>query len=178
MRRLRVIRPIVLLLAALALVVAGCGDDEEKASTDVPTVAPTETGSEQAAPELPKELESKPKVKVPSGPPPKELKTRDIVKGKGQVVKSGDAVTMQYVGVLYKNGKQFDASWDAGQPFQFTLGAGEVIPGWDEGIAGMRVGGRRELIIPPDLAYGEQGAPPDIGPNETLVFVVDLVSKA
>ena len=115
---------------------------------------------------------------MPSGPPPKELKTRDIVKGKGRAVKGGDAVTMQYVGVLYKNGKQFDASWDAGRPFPFTLGAGEVIPGWDEGIEGMRVGGRRELIIPPGLAYGEQGSPPDIGPNETLVFVVDLIAAS
>ena len=171
MPRLRLIT--AALFAALALALAACGDDDtgDKKSADT---APTETAQEQASPELPKELESKPKVKVPSGPAPKELKTRDIVKGKGQVVKSGDAVTMQYVGVLYKNGKQFDASWDAGQPFQFTLGGGEVIPGWDEGIVGMRVGGRRELIIPPDKAYGEQGSPPDIGPNETLVFVVDL----
>ena len=82
---------------------------------------------------------------------------------------------MQYVGVNYSNGEEFDSSWSTGQPFEFQLGSGGVIPGWDEGIPGMKVGGRRELIIPPDLAYGQQGRPPDIGPDETLVFVVDLV---
>ena len=81
---------------------------------------------------------------------------------------------VQYVGVAQSTGKQFDASWDRGQAFDFPLGQGEVIPGWDEGIVGMKVGGRRQLTIPPDQAYGAQGAPPDIGPNETLVFVVDL----
>ena len=84
-------------------------------------------------------------------------------------------LTMQYVGVNYADGKQFDASWDNGQPFNFQLGSGQVIKGWDEGIAGMKVGGRRELIVPPDLGYGAQGQPPAIGPNETLVFVVDLL---
>ena len=82
---------------------------------------------------------------------------------------------MQYVGVNYADGKQFDASWDNGQPFSFQLGSGQVIKGWDQGIAGMKVGGRRELIVPPDLGYGAQGSPPAIGPNETLVFVVDLL---
>ena len=82
---------------------------------------------------------------------------------------------MQYVGVNYADGKQFDASWDNGQPFTFQLGSGQVIQGWDQGIAGMKVGGRRELIVPPDLGYGAQGSPPTIEPNETLVFVVDLL---
>ena len=82
---------------------------------------------------------------------------------------------MQYVGVGYSNGKEFDSSWSAGQPFTFQLGSGWVIPGWDQGIEGMKVGGRRELIIPPDLGYGEQGQPPAIKPDETLVFVVDLL---
>ncbi|HET9198578.1 MAG TPA: FKBP-type peptidyl-prolyl cis-trans isomerase [Solirubrobacterales bacterium] len=117
---------------------------------------------------------SKPKVSVPSGPPPKELVVKDLEKGTGAVAKSGDQVTVQYVGVDYKTGKQFDASWDRGEPIAFTLGAQEVIPGWDQGIEGMKVGGRRELIIPPDLAYGSQGSGP-IAPNSTLVFVVDLV---
>jgi peptidylprolyl isomerase len=116
-------------------------------------------------------------VKVPEGSPPKSTQTKDIVKGTGEAVKSGDAVSVQYVGVLFKNGKEFDASWDRGEPFQFTLGAGDVIPGWDKGIPGMRVGGRRELIIPAKDAYGAQGSPPVIGPNEALVFVVDLVSR-
>jgi peptidylprolyl isomerase len=165
-------------LAALALTVAACGDDDESSSSSKKdaNTAPTETAAEQAAPELPKELQTKPKVKVPSGPPPKKLETKDIVKGKGAAAANGAPVTVQYVGVLYKDGKEFDSSWAAGQPFSFTLGGGEVIPGWDKGIVGMRVGGRRQLTIPPDLAYGAEGSPPDIGPNETLVFVVDLVA--
>ena len=89
---------------------------------------------------------------------------------------AGSNVTVQYVGTSFKNGRQFDASWDRGEPFSFQLGAGSVIPGWDQGVQGMKVGGRRQLVIPPDLAYGPQGSPPAIGPNETLVFVIDLVS--
>ena len=83
---------------------------------------------------------------------------------------------MQYVGVSAVNGRQFDASWDRGEPFSFQLGSGGVIQGWDQGVEGMKVGGRRQLVIPPDLAYGPQGSPPSIGPNETLVFVIDLLS--
>ena len=112
----------------------------------------------------------------PTGSPPRKLVTEDIVKGKGRAAKAGDSVTVQYVGVSFSTGEQFDASWDIGQPFNFPLGAGQVIPGWDKGIAGMRPGGRRVLTIPPELAYGAEGFPPDIAPNETLVFVVDLVS--
>ncbi|MDP9294380.1 MAG: FKBP-type peptidyl-prolyl cis-trans isomerase, partial [Actinomycetota bacterium] len=85
---------------------------------------------------------------------------------------------VQYVGVSFSTGEQFDASWDAGQPFSFPLGTGQVIPGWDKGVAGMRVGGRRKLTIPPDQAYGTAGSPPSIGPNETLVFVIDMVQIA
>ena len=118
---------------------------------------------------------TKPQVEVPDGPPPKELQIDDIVEGDGAEAKPGDTLTMQYVGVNYSDGEQFDASWDSGQPFTFTLGQGQVIKGWDQGIAGMKVGGRRELIVPPDLGYGAQGSPPAIGPNETLVFVVDLL---
>ena len=112
---------------------------------------------------------------MPKGAPPKELKIEEIEEGGGAEAKSGDKVTVQYVGVSYKDGKEFDSSWSRNEPFSFTLGAGEVIPGWDQGVEGMKVGGRRELIIPPELAYGEAGAPPAIGPNETLVFVVDLL---
>jgi peptidylprolyl isomerase len=101
--------------------------------------------------------------------------SEDIVTGDGPTAEAGDQLTVQYVGVDYETGEQFDASWDNGQPFDFELGAGNVIPGWDEGIEGMKVGGRRELTIPPDLAYGPNGSPPDIGPNATLVFVVDLL---
>ena len=118
---------------------------------------------------------TKPVVEVPDGEPPTELETTDLVEGDGAEAKAGDTVSMQYVGVNYSDGSEFDASWETGQPFEFELGAGGVIPGWDEGIPGMKVGGRRELVIPPDLGYGAAGRPPDIGPNETLVFVVDLV---
>ncbi|CAN5441734.1 hypothetical protein BH10ACT11_BH10ACT11_18800 [soil metagenome] len=118
----------------------------------------------------------KPKIEVPDGAPPKKLETKDIVDGDGEAAKSGDMLTVQYVGVDYETGKEFDASWDRGQPFPFTLGGGQVIPGWDKGLVGMKVGGRRELTIPSDLAYGAQGQPPAIGPDATLIFVIDLVS--
>jgi peptidylprolyl isomerase len=118
---------------------------------------------------------TKPKVDVPTGPPPKTLQSKDITVGSGDTAQAGDTLTMQYVGVLYDNGKEFDSSWSHGQPFTFQLGAGSVIPGWDQGIVGMKVGGRRQLIIPPDLGYGAQGSPPAIPPNATLVFVVDLL---
>ena len=92
---------------------------------------------------------------VPKGAPPKKLESKEIVEGSGAEAKSGDEVTVQYVGVDYENGQEFDSSWSRNEPFTFTLGAGEVIPGWDQGVEGMKVGGRRELIIPPNLAYGE-----------------------
>ena len=118
---------------------------------------------------------TKPKVKVPKGPPPKKLVVKDLEEGKGPEAELGDEVTVEYVGVLYSNGKQFDASWDRGEPFTFELGVGQVIPGWEQGIEGMKVGGRRELIIPPELAYGSEGGG-TIPPNSTLVFVVDLLA--
>jgi peptidylprolyl isomerase len=164
-------RCLAVLVGCTALAIAGCGDDGNSTSTpSTPTAVST-----APAPEPPPER-SKPKVQVPSGPAPKALETKDLIKGKGAEAKSGSQVVVQYVGVDYKTGKQFDASWDNGQPFPFQLGAGQVIPGWDQGVEGMRVGGRRQLIIPPDLAYGPQGQPPDIKPNATLVFVVDLLA--
>lgn len=117
----------------------------------------------------------KPDVPAQSGPPPSGLESTDVVDGDGDIAETGDTVTVQYVGVDYETGEQFDASWDNGQPFTFKLGSGQVIPGWDQGVTGMKVGGRRELIVPPDLAYGAQGSPPAIGPNATLVFVIDLL---
>jgi len=102
----------------------------------------------------------------------------DLIEGTGPAAESGQEVSVQYVGVDYKTGKEFDASWDRGQPFTFQLGAGMVIPGWDQGIEGMKVGGRRQLTIPPELAYGPQGQPPVIAPNATLVFVVDLIETS
>ncbi len=120
-------------------------------------------------------LSKEPKVTPPSGPPPAKLETKDLIVGTGAEAKSSDAITVNYVGVLYKGGKKFNASWETGKPFPFTLGKGEVIKGWDQGIVGMKVGGRRELIIPASLAYGAGGRPPSIPKNEALVFVVDLL---
>ena len=163
--------------AALALALGACGDDDENggesAATQTETTQSTETAAE-APPEISTNLDEKPSITPPSGEPPTELVKEDVVKGDGKVARPGDNVTVQYVGVNFSNGAEFDASWNSGQPFTFTLGSGQVIPGWDEGVKGMREGGRRTLTIPPDMAYGPQGSPPAIGPNETLIFVVDL----
>ena len=122
------------------------------------------------------DLNTKPTVEVPTGAPPKTLVSKDLVVGTGAEAKAGDTVKVQYVGVDYETGKEFDSSWSRNQPFTFQLGGGQVIPGWDQGVVGMKVGGRRELIIPSNLAYGPQGSPPTIGPNATLVFVIDLLA--
>jgi peptidylprolyl isomerase len=153
---------------ALALALAGCGggDDGETAATATPTAAATPDNSD---------VTKKPKVTVPDELPPDELQIVDIVKGRGPAAKKGDKVSMQYVGLTWSTSVEFDSSWERGQPFELTLGKGEVIPGWEQGIPGMREGGRRQLTIPADLAYGAQGQPPKIGPNECLRFVIDLV---
>ena len=118
---------------------------------------------------------SKPEVTIPEGSPSYQLELEDITVGEGEEAKSGSLVEVHYVGVSWKSGKQFDASWDRGDTFKFGLGKGQVIRGWDEGVAGMKVGGRRRITIPPDMAYGKRGAGGVIGPDETLVFVVDLI---
>jgi peptidylprolyl isomerase len=118
----------------------------------------------------------KPEVDFPGGEPPAELQVTDIREGDGAVAKPGDTVSVHYVGVAFSTGEEFDSSWDRGAPLQFRLGAGQVITGWDQGVAGMKVGGRRQLIIPPDLAYGDRGAGNAIRPGETLIFVCDLVA--
>ena len=161
----------LIILIAGALAIAGCGGGDDSSSTSTTSSAGSTQSTTANAPQR-----SKPKVVVPKGPPPNKLVVKDLIKGTGATAKAGDEVVVQYVGVDYKTGKQFDASWDRGQPFPFQLGAGQVIPGWDKGVAGMKVGGRRELIIPPNLAYGAAGAPPAIAPNATLVFVIDLVA--
>jgi len=118
----------------------------------------------------------KPQVDVPANQPPSyQLELEDITVGEGEEAVSGHNVEVHYVGVSWATGKQFDASWDRGNTFKFGLGQGQVIPGWDQGVQGMKVGGRRRITVPPDLAYGKRGAGGVIGPDETLVFVVDLV---
>jgi peptidylprolyl isomerase len=118
----------------------------------------------------------KPEVDFPGGEPPTELEISDIWEGDGAVAKAGDTVQVHYVGVAYSTGEEFDTSWSRGAPLEFRLGVGHVIAGWDQGVQGMRVGGRRQLIIPPALAYGDRGAGRSIAPGETLIFVCDLVS--
>ncbi len=178
-------------LAAAALI-AGCGSSGESSSitvgnesdtSSVPhvkgetTPKPTSTTPTTAAAKTPTSgpLSTQPKVTVPTGAAPTTLVTKELIKGTGPEAKAGQSVTVNYVGVLYKGGKEFDASWKRNEPFAFTLGKGQVIKGWDQGVAGMKVGGRRMLIIPSELAYGKTGSPPTIPPNAPLVFVVDLL---
>jgi peptidylprolyl isomerase len=173
--RLKVLSLLLVLLLGAA--VAACGGDDssdsEVAATPEATEAAQPPNIDEIAAGISKKTKQKPEIVTPTGDPPTELVTRDIVKGKGPKAKPGDKLEMDYVGVSWSNGQQFDASWDRGQTIPFQLGAGMVIPGWDQGMVGMKEGGRRLLVIPPDMAYGPQGSPP-IGPNETLVFAVDL----
>jgi peptidylprolyl isomerase len=177
----------LILVACLALFAAGCGGSDDSSSSSESTASTEATTTESSAPKEESKSgggekksaggeKTKPKVTVPGGPPPKKLETKEIEKGTGATAKSGDEVTVQYVGVGYDSEEEFDSSWSRNEPFSFQLGAGQVIPGWDQGVAGMKVGGRRELIIPSNLAYGPAGSPPVIGPNETLIFVIDLLA--
>ncbi len=173
----------VALTAAIAI--AGCGSSGGSStitignenSADDALIKAGETTTSSAAVKTPTSgpLATEPKVTPPTGPPPTKLETKNLIVGTGAEAKDGEKVTVNYVGVLYKTGKVFNASWETKEPFSFTLGEGQVIKGWDEGIPGMKVGGRRELIIPAELAYGKAGSPPKIPANEALVFVVDLL---
>lgn len=118
----------------------------------------------------------KPEVDFPGGEPPTDLEIKDIWEGDGPVAQAGQTVSVHYVGVSFSSGEEFDASWNRGTPLQFQLGAGQVIAGWDKGVQGMKVGGRRQLTIPAHLAYGDRGAGGKIAPGETLIFVCDLVA--
>jgi peptidylprolyl isomerase len=120
------------------------------------------------------DLRTKPSVTVPDGDPPTELVIEDLVVGTGKSARRGSLVRVDYVGVAWSTGEQFDASWDRGDAFRFGIGRGEVIAGWDQGVAGMKVGGRRRITVPPELGYGDRGAGGVIAGGETLVFVVDL----
>ena len=151
----------VAMAAVVALSPSACGKDKG--------------GGGSASKDDPGKIGTKPAVSVPAKAPTSLEKT-DLIVGTGDEAVAGKKVTVQYVGVSQKTKKQFDASWDRGQPFSFVLGQGNVIQGWDQGVPGMKVGGRRKLVIPADLGYGSQGAGSAIGPNEALVFVVDLLS--
>ncbi|MBV9310492.1 MAG: FKBP-type peptidyl-prolyl cis-trans isomerase [Solirubrobacterales bacterium] len=181
-----------LLLSAAVAVLAGalgaCGGSKAPGVQAAPSAGatspstpaatpttPTTATSTATTPKPPSPLSKKPAVAVPKGPAPTKLVVKDLIAGTGSAAKSGGSLAVNYVGVLYKGGKEFDSSWKTGKPFSFQLGQGSVIPGWDQGLTGMKVGGRRELIIPPQLAYGKQGSPPTIPPNSTLVFVIDLL---
>jgi len=178
-------------VAAASLALAACGGNADESTADrfartaeqqakTQTTAPEQA---EAAPEATKitptagesDLSKKPKIPKSTGAPPKELKVEDLIEGKGAAAKNGDKLSVQYVGVLYDNNKEFDSSWSRDEePLEVTLGSGQVIPGWEQGLLGMRVGGRRKLTIPPDQAYGAQGQPPTIPGNATLVFEIDL----
>jgi peptidylprolyl isomerase len=167
-------------LAAAALI-AGCGGSGSSSTigvgnenkSDESLVKAGETAVAKTPTSGP--LATEPKVTPPSGAAPKTLEKKDLIVGTGKEAKAGDTVTVNYVGVLYKGGKEFDASWKRKEPFQFKLGEKQVIPGWDQGVPGMKVGGRRELVIPSELAYGKTGSPPTIPANAPLVFVIDLL---
>jgi peptidylprolyl isomerase len=180
--------------ALLALTAAGCGQSTKPGAADqaisasASQTASTETTTTTAATTpaatgegggavlpISTDLTKKPAIPKPKGDAPSELIVKDIVKGKGKTAKSGSQVSVKYVGVSYSTGEEFDSSWDRDAEFPFALGTGAVIPGWDEGVVGMKEGGRRELVIPADKAYGDTGSPPSIGPGETLVFVIDLI---
>ena len=121
-------------------------------------------------------MSEKPEIDFPEGPPPTDLEITDLTEGSGAEATSGSTVSVHYVGVAHSTGEEFDASYNRGAPLDFRLGVGQVISGWDQGVAGMKVGGRRRLVIPPHLGYGDRGAGGVIKPGETLIFVVDLLA--
>lgn len=182
--------------AALGFGLAGCGTSKSpgvvlapsggatgqsvsSTTSSTSSTASTSSTTSTAAVKTPTSgpLSKQPVMPKTNGKPPRALVAKDLIKGSGAVAKKGSTVVVNYVGELFSNDKVFNNSFTAGQTFgPFQLGTGAVIPGWDKGILGMRVGGRRELIIPPNLAYGKAGSPPSIPANATLVFVVDLLS--
>jgi peptidylprolyl isomerase len=163
----------LILLVCIALALAGCGGGNDSSSAGSTSANAANTEATGAASTDAGGKLTKPKVEVPSGPAPTKLVSEDIVKGTGAVVKKGGDITVDYVAVDYKTGKELDSSWARGEPYSGTLGPGRTLQGWKLGIPGMRVGGRRELILPPDLAYeGENVA----FANSTLVYVIDLLA--
>jgi peptidylprolyl isomerase len=184
-RRISIVLPMAGLLAAAVL--AGCGSGgsstitvgNENKSDNALLKSNAKSEPSQTSSNIPKTPERgalayKPVVKSPGGTPPKKEVIKDLLVGTGAEAKAGQTVTMNYVGINWKSGKEFDSSWKRNEPFTFTLGKKQVILGWEKGIPGMKVGGRRELVIPPALGYGPKGSS-SIPPEETLIFVVDLL---
>jgi peptidylprolyl isomerase len=166
-------------VAASGLGLAACGSSSASPTTTTTsapassTTAPTSIGT-ISDPSAAGTWGTEPTITVPPGSPPTQLEVKDLIVGTGAEAQPGDQLTVQYVGVAYSSKQIFDSSWSRGQSFQFQLG-GNVITGWNEGIAGMKVGGRRELIIPPNLAYGDQSPGNGIAADDTLIFIVDLL---
>lgn len=189
-----------LALAAVCVGLAACGGGTKTAdipsgSGDTGSSATTETATTETTAKPPTfakptaevtkladavgtDTKKKPKIPKPTGKPPAKLTVVDIVEGTGAAATDGDTLTVDYAGTSWSTGKEFDASWNSGQPFPVTLGQGSVIQGWEQGLQGMKQGGRRLLVIPPDLGYGSSGSGTKIKPNETLIFVVDLRKKS
>jgi FKBP-type peptidyl-prolyl cis-trans isomerase len=168
---IRRIASLVLVLVVAALVAVGCGSDDKKSGS---AAAPSPSGGDFVSKlKVSTDLTKKPTIASVQDLPPQELVTKDIVTGTGAAAKAGDKVTVEYVGVAYSSDKEFDASWGR-EPLSATLQSPGIIAGWVKGIPGMKVGGRRVLVIPSDLGYGDQGSPPDIAAGETLIFVIDL----
>jgi peptidylprolyl isomerase len=165
----------LLVLAVLALGLAACGSSKAPGVVQAPSGGLTQAPA-TTTPKPPPALAKEPVVTVPKSPAPAHLVIKDLITGTGKAAATGSTVTVNYIGVLYKTGKQFDSSWSRNQPSSFPLTNGGVIRGWLQGIPGMKVGGRRELIVPANLAYGAAGNPPTIPPNSPLVFVVDLLA--
>ena len=173
--------------AACLVLASACSSSSPSKVTSSPTTGESPTSSSAAGPPGVATIPSsdisptgtfgkRPTVSVPQGSPPAQLESSDLIVGTGASAQSGQTVTVQYDGYSWTTKKEFDASWNRNQPFSFPLGQGQVIRGWDQGVVGMKVGGRRELIIPPALAYGAQSRTPAIAANDTLIFVIDLVS--
>ena len=175
---MKAVRPIAALLLT-GVVVAGCGTNNADTAHIIPAPSAAQTVPFAAPPTIVTPatgaLSTEPKVTVPTGAAPTKLVKKDLITGTGAIAQDGETITVNYVGVLFKGGKTFDSSWSRNAPSSFPLSQGSVISGWVEGLAGMRVGGRRELIIPPALGYGST-AQSAIPANSTLIFIVDLLS--
>jgi len=180
-RRLRTVLLTGLLLLVAGLLIAGCGSSGESSTITIGNENKADnkliTAEDPQVPKTPASgpLATKPTIEAGKGAAPTKLESKDLIVGTGKEAKKGSTVYVNYVGALWKNGQEFDSSWKRKEPFLFVIGTGEVIKGWDKGVIGMKVGGRRELRIPSEEAYGKLGNAPKIPKNEALIFVVDLL---